>query len=178
MKSLKGLGIGLTAMAIVALPTTTLAAELDFEPGFYVLATAGNTTIDYGSGSKLGGNGYSIGMGYDINQYFAVEAEYNNYFDFQVSGLNYSITGLSGRALVRYPAGSFAPFIGYTYASAKETLIVSGTTYSGAGTLSGVSVGFDLALTETLALRFISDNLETSTVTKGSTAKLGIVSRF
>ena len=88
MTPLKGLGVGLTAMAIVALPTTTLAAELDFEPGFYMLATAGNTTIDYGSGSKLGGNGYSIGMGYDINQYFAVEAEYNNYFDFEVSGLD------------------------------------------------------------------------------------------
>ena len=85
---------------------------------------------------------------------------------------------LTGRALVRYPGESFAPFIGYTYASAEETLIVDSTTYSGAGTLSGVSVGFDLALTETLAFRFISDNLETSTVTKATTAKLGIVSRF
>jgi len=178
MKTLKVLGFSITALAASVGSNAVVAEELDFSPGFYVVATAGNTEIDYGSGSKLGGNGYSIGAGYDFNEYLAVEAEFNNYFDFQVGSLNYTITGTSVRGLVRYPLGAWAPFVGYTYASAKETLVVDGTTYSGAGSLSGVSVGLEVALTDTLALRVISDNLETSGVTTGTTSKIGIVSRF
>ena len=179
MKMMKALGAGLAVLvASVGSTVATAAEQLDFSPGFYVVATAGNTEIDYGGGDKLGGNGYSIGGGYDFNEFFAVEAEFNNYFDFQVGSLNYTITGASFRGLVRYPFGAWAPFVGYTYANAKESLVVDGTTYSGAGSLSGVSVGFEVALTDTLALRFINDNLETSGVAKGTTSKIGIVSRF
>lgn len=133
---------------------------------------------DYTSSLKLGGNGYAIGAGYDVNKYVAIEAQLNNYFDYTVNGDNYSVTGTSFRGLLRYPLGSWAPFIGYTYASAQDTLTVNNTTYTGAGTLSGVSVGFEVAMTETLALRFITDSLETDTAVEATVSQLGIVARF
>ena len=169
----------LTLSIILGAGSTVVSAdELDFTPGFYLIAVAGETMIDYGSGVELGGNGYSIGGGYDINRYLAIEAEYNNYFDYTVNADNYSVSGLSVRGLLRYPLGSWAPFVGYTSASAEESLTVGGTTYAGAGTLSGVSVGFEVALTETLAFRFISDQLETETAVEATITKIGIVSRF
>ena len=175
MRFLKTLTLG---VILGAGSTVVSADELDFTPGFYLIAVAGETMIDYGSGVELGGNGYSIGGGYDINRYLAIEAEYNNYFDYTVNADNYSVSGLSVRGLLRYPLGSWAPFVGYTSASAEESLTVGGTTYAGAGTLSGVSVGFEVALTETLAFRFISDQLETETAVEATITKIGIVSRF
>lgn len=169
--------VGLTLLLGTSAPAV-VADELDFTPGFYLVTVAGETMIDYGSGVELGGNGYSIGGGYDINRYLALEAEYNNYFDYTVSSDNYSVSGLSVRGLLRYPLGSWAPFVGYTSASAEDSLTVGGTTYSGAGTLSGVSVGFEVALTEALAFRFISDQLETDTAVEATITKIGIVSRF
>lgn len=178
MKTLKVLGFSITALAASVGSSAVVAEELDFTPGFYLVATAGETTIDYTSSLKLGGNGYAIGAGYDVNKYLAVEAQLNNYFDYTVNGDNYSVTGTSFRGLARYPLGSWAPFIGYTFASAQDTLTVNSTTYTGAGTLSGISIGFEVAMTETLALRFITDSLETDTAVEATVSQLGIVARF
>ena len=178
MKTLKALGFSIIALGASLGANTVVAEELDFTPGFYMTATAGTSEFDYGSGTKLGGNGYSIGVGYEFNRHFAIEGEINDYFNYFVDSADYSITGTSIRGLARYPMESFTPFIGYTYASAEETLTVGGTTYSGAGTLSGVSIGLEVALTESLALRLINDNLDTSGVTTVTTTNVGIVARF
>jgi len=44
--------------------------------------------------------------------------------------------------------------------------------------LSGISIGFEVAMTETLALRFITDSLETDTAVEATVSQLGIVARF
>jgi hypothetical protein len=179
MKMFKVLGLSLTAMAAgVGSASLSAAEQLDFSPGFYVIATAGETEIDFGGGTIFGGNGYSIGVGYDINQYLAVEGSYNNYFDMTIDTLKYQANGFTARALARMPLGSWSPFIGLAYSSAKESFLYSGTTYTSSGSEVGVSAGVEVALTETIALRVMSDAYENDNNVEMSVTHIGLVSRF
>jgi len=179
MKMMKALGVSLTVMAAAVGSATAVAEEqLDFTPGFYMVATAGETKIDFAGALSLGGNGYAIGVGYDVSKYIAVEASYNSFFDQTVNGDAYVIDGFAYRGMLRYPMGSWAPYVGYTYITAQDTLTVNSTSYSGAGTLTGTSIGAELALTDTISLRFMHDALETNTGFDATVSHLGIVSRF
>lgn len=177
MKMMKALGVSLTVMAAAIGSTNAAAEQLDFTPGFYVIATAGETEIDYGSNAIFAGNGYGIGVGYDISRYFAVEAQYMNFFDMTIGTLNYKASGMTGRALVRYPAGSWSPFVGLAYTTASESLTLNGTTYSAAGSDLGGTAGFEVALTDTIAFRLNVDSYSGTGVDQTVT-QLGIVSRF
>jgi hypothetical protein len=179
VKVSKALTLGAIATFGSVASTATIAEEqLDFSPGFYVTATAGETKIDFSSSLKLGGNGYALGVGYDVNKYVAVEASYNSFFDYTVNGNAYAIDGFAYRGMLRYPMGSWAPYVGYTYITAQDTLTVNSTTYSGAGTLSGTSIGAELALTDTISVRFMHDSLETNTNFDATVTHIGLVTRF
>ena len=177
MKMMKALGVSLTVMAAAVGSTSAAAEQLDFTPGFYVIATAGETELDYGSGAIFSGNGYGIGVGYDLSRYFAVEAQYMNYFDMTIGTLNYTANGMTARGIVRYPAGSWAPFIGMTYSTASESLTLDGITYSAAGSDVGGTAGFEVALTDTIAFRLNVDSYSGTGIDQTVT-QLGIVSRF
>ena len=179
MKTLKAIGVGALATTGMLASVNVIAEEqLDFSPGFYVTATAGETKIDFSSSLKLGGNGYALGVGYDVNQYIAVEASYNSFFDYTVNGDAYAIDGFAYRGMLRYPMGSWAPYIGYTYITAQDTLTVNNTSYTGAGTLSGTSIGAELALTDTISVRFMHDSLSTDTSFDATVTHIGLVTRF
>ena len=178
MKMTKVLGLSLTAMAAsVGSASLSAAEQLEYSPGFYVLATAGSTELDYGSSAIFSGNGYGIGIGYDVSNYFAVEASYMNYFDMVVGTTGYKADGLTARALLRYPTGSWSPFIGLAYATANESLTLSGTTYTSAGSNVGGTAGFEVALTDTVAFRLNADSYTTDGVDQYVT-QMGIVARF
>jgi len=179
VKVSKALTLGAIATFGSVASTATIAEEqLDFSPGFYVTATAGETKIDFSSSLKLGGNGYALGLGYDVNKYVAIEASYNSFFDYTVNGNAYAIDGFAYRGMLRYPMGSWAPYVGYTHITAQDTLTVNSTTYSGAGTLSGTSIGAELALTDTISVRFMHDSLETNTNFDATVTHIGLVTRF
>jgi hypothetical protein len=178
MKTMKVLGLSLTVMAAAIGSATASAEQLDFSPGFYALATAGETEYDLGSGVILAGNGYSIGFGYDINEYFAVEATYNNYFNMTIGSLSYDANGLTGRGIARLPLGSWSQFLGIAYSTASETFIIDGTTYTSSGSEVGATAGFEVALTDALSLRVMSDAYETDNNIEVSVTHIGLVSRF
>jgi hypothetical protein len=178
MKMFKVLGLSLTAVAAgVGSASLSAAEQLDFSPGFYVIATAGSTELDYGSSAIFSGNGYGIGVGYDFNNYLAVEAQYMNYFDMTIGTVAYKANGLTARALLRYPVGSWAPFIGLAYGTANESLTLDGSTYSSAGSDVGGTAGFEIALTDTIAFRVNADAYSANGVDQ-SVAQMGIVARF
>ena len=177
MKTLKALGFSITALAASLGANAVVAEELDFSPGFYVIATAGETEIDYGSGAIFSGNGFGIGLGYDINRYLAVEAQYMNFFDMTIGTLNYKANGMTARGLLRLLAGSWPPFIGIAYTTANESLTLNGTTYSAAGSDVGGTAGFEVALTEAISFRLNVDAYSGTGVDQTVT-QLGVVSRF
>lgn len=179
MKIFKIVGFSLTVMAAsVGSASLSAAEQMDFSPGFYAFATAGETEYDLGAGGILAGNGYSLGVGYDINEYFAVEASLNNYFDMTIGTVAYDAGGLTARGIARMPLGSWSPFLGIAYSSAEETFTVDGTSYSSSGSEMGVTGGFELALTDTIALRVMSDAYETDSAVEISVTHIGLVSRF
>lgn len=103
--------LGMSVFAALAL-TAAMAAQADEQPGFYMGAGFGSTSIDDDGFDGIdfddSDTGFKVFGGYSFNQYFAVEASYFDFgeasgnfddfgdtvnFDVGVSGLNASAVG-------------------------------------------------------------------------------------
>ena len=180
MKTMKVMGFGLTLMAAAVASATVAAAEQSgFTPGFYLSAGAGPTEFDYGGGVTLGGTGYSLGVGYEFNQYLLAEAQYVNYFDMTIGVENYSGSAITFRGLGRFPmSDSISLLGGGVYNDFSEEFSISGVTYGeSSGAVTGATFGIEVALTETLTARLLSDSYSDGGIDTTMT-HVGVVSRF
>lgn len=155
MKKLK-----LYAVTIFCLSMFSATAQ-EFKPGYYGIAVAGPTTETLGS-TKLSGNGYQIGGGYEFNKNVALEITYGNAVKIETatssSSVSYNLTSLFVNGVFRMPVNdSFIPLVSFGQVSGTESLAVTGSgsasSASGNGTRYVYGLGFEVPLESRTSFR-------------------------
>ncbi|QYF94956.1 outer membrane beta-barrel protein [Massilia sp. PAMC28688] len=139
------------ALAIVA--STAAAADA---PAFYIGADVGQTRVDGVDDYGIKDNDTSVGIfaGYQLNQTFAIEANYRRLFDVKVFGASVNADQIGLSAIAGLPlTNEFSLYgrLGYNRINAE----VSGNGITAKGDDSGVlyGVGLSYAITPTMSAR-------------------------
>jgi hypothetical protein len=177
MSTMKSVAIGVTLLTAVG--SASADGKAEFSQGFYVSAGAGPSEYTYDDGFVLADNGYSLGLGYDVNPYLSAEVQYLNIYDITFGAENFSGNGLVFRGIAKLPMESaFTPFVGVAYTSGSESYTYNGVTYDEQkGSVTGATFGFEFALTDEISARVISDSYSNNGVDVTIT-HVGIVARF
>lgn len=147
------------------------ASAQEFKPGFYGVATAGNTSITLGT-SKTSGNGYQLGAGYEFTKNLSAEVTYGSFLNMGITSgsnaVNYDLSGLTVMGIAKLPLNdSFIPYVAFGRVTATEAVSVTGTS-SASSTYSGSRYVYGLGLEVPLESR-TSFRIQTVTTTSSST---------
>lgn len=168
------------------------------DKGFYASMSAGPTKIEHSSGGGSSGNGYKLGLGYDYNKHFALEANYVGAFkqeetEASIKYFSNNRTAMQFMALGKFPVNdSFKVIAGLGKMNMTQTIYTdldingSGTTTERKTNHTITMVGAEVSLDQRSSIRIETSNIGSTNYTqggvtgsyKGKTTHVGLVYRF
>ena len=163
------------------------ASAQEFKPGFYGVANGGKSTITLGT-SKIEGNGYQLGAGYEFTKNLAAELTYGSALGFGLtSGSNsvkYDMSVMHISAIAKLPVSeSFIPYVSFGRVTGTETLSATGSStysaaYSGGRYVYGVGVEIPFESRISFRVQSVTTTSSSTTSSKISMVTGGFIFRF